>query len=127
MELVYRIALGLAGIVNLLPALLVFMPQNISKSYGVAVPDGNYELLLRHRGVMFGVVGGLILYSAFTKRYYEVSTLAGLVSMVSFVGLYYLVDKPINAELKRVMQIDVFAIIILMVGLGLYWLTFRRA
>ena len=127
MELVYRIALGLAGIVNLLPALLVFMPQNISKSYGVAVPDGNYELLLRHRGVMFGVVGGLILYSAFTKRYYEVSTLAGLVSMVSFVGLYYLVDKPINAELKRVMQIDVFAIIILMVGLGLYWLPFRRA
>ena len=127
MELVYRIALGLAGIVNLLPALLVFMPQNISKSYGVAVPDGNYELLLRHRGVMFGVVGGLILYSAFTKRYYEVSTLAGLVSMVSFVGLYYLIDKPINAELKRVMQIDVFAIIILMVGLGLYWLTFRRA
>ena len=127
MELVYRIALGLAGIVNLLPALLVFMPQNISKSYGVAVPDGNYELLLRHRGVMFGVVGGLILYSAFTKRYYEVSTLAGLVSMVSFVGLYYLVDKPINAELKRVMQIDVFAIIILMVGLGLYLLTFRRA
>ena len=127
MELVYRIALGLAGIVNLLPALLVFMPQNISKSYGVAVPDGNYELLLRHRGVMFGVVGGLILYSAFTKRYYEVSTLAGLVSMVSFVGLYYLIDKPINAELKRVMQIDVFAIIILMVGLGLYWLPFRRA
>jgi hypothetical protein len=127
MELVYRIALGLAGIVNLLPALLVFMPQNISKSYGVAVPDGNYELLLRHRGVMFGVVGGLILYSAFTKRYYEVSTLAGLVSMVSFLGLYYLIDKPINAELKRVMQIDVFAIIILMVGLGLYWLPFRRA
>jgi hypothetical protein len=127
MELVYRIALGLAGIVNLLPALLVFMPQNISKSYGVAVPDGNYELLLRHRGVMFGVVGGLILYSAFTKRYYEVSTLAGLVSMVSFVGLYYLIDKPINAELKLVMQIDVFAIIILMVGLGLYWLPFRRA
>lgn len=123
MELIFRLSLGLSALINLLPALLAFRPQNITKSYGVAVDDGNYELLLRHRAVLFGIVGGLMLYSALTKAYYEIATGAGLVSMVSFVVLYFLTNKPINNPLKRVMQIDLIAILILLVGVGLYWST----
>ena len=125
MELVFRMTLGLAGVVNLLPATLLFLPRNMAKSYGIAVPDGNYELLLRHRAVLFGIVGGLMLYSTLTRKYYAVSTVIGLVSMVSFVALYYLIDKPINAELKRVMMIDSLAIVVLLVGLGVYWFTIQ--
>ncbi|MBO0934794.1 hypothetical protein [Fibrella aquatilis] len=123
MESIFRLTLGLASVINLLPAALLFLPQNIAKSYGIAVPDGNYELLLRHRAVLFGLVGGLLLYSAFTRKYYTVSVVMGLVSMISFVALYYLIDKPINAELKRVMIIDILAIVALLIGLGLYWFS----
>jgi hypothetical protein len=77
MELIFRLSLGIAALVNLLPALLAIRPQNIAKSYGVSVPDGNYELLLRHRAVLFGIVWGLMLYSALTKVYYELATLIG--------------------------------------------------
>jgi len=121
MELVFRFILFLAGLVNVLPAALAFLPQRIAKAYGIEVPDVNYELLLRHRAVLFGLVGGLMIYSALTKKHYEVASLIGLVSMISFIVLYFLMGRGVNAELRKVMQIDIGGTIVLAIGLVLYW------
>jgi hypothetical protein len=121
MELFYRITLFVAGLLNLLPAILAFLPEKMSKSYGIELPNANYELLLRHRAVLFGIIGGLMLFSAITKKHYDISTIAGLVSMVSFIILYFLIGENINAELKKVMLIDCVATALLVVGL--YGLT----
>lgn len=120
MEIVFRISLLLAGAINTLPALLVFIPQKISTSYGINVPDANYELILRHRAVLFGIVGGLMIFSALTKKYYEVATLAGFVSMLSFVFLYFMIGG-VNEPLRKVMIVDVVASIILLIGTVVYW------
>lgn len=61
-----------------------------------------------------------MIYSALVKKHYELSTMAGLVSMTSFVVLYFLIGKDINSELKKVMMIDVVAIVILCAGFLLY-------
>jgi hypothetical protein len=122
MELIYRITLFIAGIINILPALLAFLPEKISKSYGIEIPNANYELLLRHRAVLFGIIGGLMIYSALVKKHYELSTIAGLVSMVSFIIIYFLIGKDINSELKKVLIIDVVATVILCVGFTLFLL-----
>ena len=119
MEILFRITLFIAGAINLLPSILAFLPQKISKSYGIVVPDVNYELLLRHRAVLFGIVGGLMIYSAITKKIYSISVSIGLISMVSFVILYFLLNG-INKELEKVMKADVVAIIILLTGFLLY-------
>ena len=119
MEILFRITLFIAGAINLLPSILAFLPQKISKSYGIVVPDVNYELLLRHRAVLFGIVGGLMIYSAITKKIYAISVSIGLISMVSFVILYFLLNG-INKELEKVMKADVVAIIILLTGFLLY-------
>jgi hypothetical protein len=123
MELFYRITLFLAGIINLLPSLLAFLPNKIFKSYGVTVPDGNYELLLRHRAVLFGIIGGLMIFSAVTKKLYMAATLSGFVSMASFILLFFIIDKSINAELRKVMLVDVIATVILLVGFVAFMLT----
>lgn len=122
MELIYRITLFIAGLINLLPALLVFLPDKISKSYGIDIPNSNYELLLRHRAILFGIIGGLMIYSALVKKHYELSTIVGLVSMTSFIILYFLIGKDINSELKKVMMIDVVATVILCFGFILFLL-----
>ena len=122
MELIYRIALFMAGLINLLPALLAFLPDKISKSYGIEIPDANYELLLRQRAILFGIIGGLMIYAALVKEYYEISTIAGFVSMTSFIILYVLIGKDIKSELKKVMMIDVVATIILCIGFVLFLL-----
>jgi hypothetical protein len=122
MESIFRITLFIAGLINLLPSLLAFLPEKIAKSYGIDIPNSNYELLLRHRAVLFGIIGGLMIYSAIAKKHYEIATTAGLISMTSFIILYFLIDKGINSELKKVMIIDVVATAILCIGLILFLL-----
>jgi len=122
MELIFRITLFIAGLINLLPALLAFLPDKISNSYGIDIPNSNYELLLRHRAILFGIIGGLMIFSAIVKKHYEISTIAGLISMLSFILLYFLIDKGINSELKKVMMIDIVATAILCMGLLLFLL-----
>jgi heme A synthase len=122
MEFIYRMTLFIAGLINLLPALLAFLPDKISKSYGIDIPNSNYELLLRHRAILFGIIGGLMIFSAVVKKYYEIATTAGLISMLSFIILYFLIDKDINSELKKVMMIDVVATGILCFGLIIFLL-----
>jgi hypothetical protein len=98
------------------------LPDKISKSYGIDIPNSNYELLLRHRAILFGIIGGFMIYSAIVKKYYELSTIAGLVSMASFIILYFLIGKDINKELKKVLMIDLVATVILCIGFILFLL-----
>ncbi len=119
METIFRITLFIAGGINMLPSILTFLPEKISKSYGIEMPNVNFELLLRHRAVLFGIVGGLMIYSAITKKYYSISVTVGLISMISFIILYFLMNG-INMELEKVMKIDLVAAIILIVGFMLY-------
>jgi len=120
MEVFFRITLLIAGIINTIPVLIAFLPAKIADSYGITIPDANYELLLRHRAILFGIIGGLMIYSAITKKYYDLATLVGLISMVSFLILYFMMDGAINAALTKVMKIDAFAIILLLLGFAFY-------
>lgn len=120
MELASRILLFIAGIINLLPSVLAFLPSKISKSYGIEVSNVNYELLLRHRAVLFAIVGGLLIYAAVTRKYVELSVLIGFISMASFILLYFLVGKEVNAELTKVMKIDILGIVVLAISYILY-------
>ncbi len=119
MEKIFRISLFIVGIINFLPSLLAFLPEKLSKSYGIEIPDTDFELLLRHRATLFGIIGGLMLYSSITKKHYQISITVGLISMVSFVLLYFLIDG-INEDLGKIMKIDLAAILILTVGFLLY-------
>lgn len=120
MEIFFRLSLLIAGIINAGPVLIAFLPSKIKDSYGIILPDSNFELLLRHRAVLFGIIGGLMIYSAITKKHYDLSTLIGIISMASFLLLYFLMDGEINEALTVVMKIDVFAILLLLIGYTLH-------
>ena len=106
--------------------MLAFLPDKISKSYGIEIPNANYELLLRHRAILFGIIGGLMIFSAIVKKYYDIATIAGLISMTSFILLYFLIDKDVSSELKKVMVIDIVATVILLIGLVLFLITSKN-
>lgn len=120
MELIFRICLFIAGVINILPSILAFFPDKIATSYGITIPDQNYELLLRHRAVLFGIVGGIMIFSAISKKNYSMAVCIGLISMISFVILLNLVQGEINPELFKIMKIDIIGIIILVFGFALY-------
>jgi len=119
MEKLFRISLFISGVINFIPSILAFLPQRLANSYGIELSNANFELLLRHRAVLFGIIGGVMIYAAISKKYYRISVSMGLISMISFVVLFMSIQK-INAELETVMKLDVLAIFILLVGMILY-------
>lgn len=110
----------IAGVINFVPVMLAFLPSKISESYGVDVSDVNNELLLRHRAILFGIIGGVMIYSAFSKKYCDLAFTIGFVSMISFFVLVKLMDGDVNTELRNVLNIDIAGIVILLIGLVLY-------
>jgi hypothetical protein len=116
MELILRIALFLTSIVNILPALGAFLPSKMKDAYGIDIPDANFELLLRHRAVLFGIVGGFMLYASITKNYLSLASIIGLISMISFLILYFVSEGHINEPLTKVMKIDAVAAAFLLIA-----------
>lgn len=111
----------LVGIVNLAPVTGVLSVHRLQVLYGVELTDPNLVILLRHRAVLFGIVGALLVAAAFHAPLRSLALAAGLVSMLSFVLVAYLVGD-FNAELHRVVLIDGVASVLL-VGAGLinFW------
>jgi hypothetical protein len=99
---------ALVGIVNLLPVVGVASAQRLERLYGVALADPNLVVLMRHRALLFGVVGGLLVAAAWRPALRPAALAAGLFSMLSFASLAALAGDP-NAALTRVMQVDLVA------------------
>ena len=100
---------------NLAPVSGVASAERLRALYGVSLADPNLLILLRHRALLFGIVGGLLLAAAFHLPLRPVALAAGLVSMLSFVVLAHAVGG-FNAELARVVRIDVGASLLLAVA-----------
>lgn len=118
MQRVVVAILILVGIVNLLPAIGVLSPARLASLYGIAAPAGDLEILLRHRAVLFAIVGGLLIAAAFHAPLRWAAIVAGLVSMLSFVVIAWLVGEP-NTALRRVVLVDIVASAALAIAAGL--------
>ena len=116
-----------AGLVNLLPVIGVLSASRLEALYGVLFEEPNLVILMRHRAALFGIVGALLVAAAFHTPLRPVGLGAGLFSMLSFVLVAYLVGGY-NAELRRVVLIDLVASVLLVgAGLASYFANARAA
>ncbi len=114
LELAVSVILVVVGLINFVPIAGMVSSQAVSRAYGIKEPSGDLALLLRHRAALFGIVGGLIIISAFIQPLQLTAVIMAYLSMLSFVALASLVG-PIGANLIRVRNIDVVAIVLLSV------------
>ncbi len=116
-----RVITGLflvAGLINFVPLAGVMGNTLLESAYGIDVASADLSLLLRHRAVLFGIVGGLLLVSAFKPSLRVTAGVCGMISMVSFVLLYFLTDVA-NPELAGVLRADLVGIAALALGIVL--------
>jgi hypothetical protein len=106
-----------AAAINLAPLLGAFAPQRMTALYGVNLDDPNLQILMRHRAVLFGLVGGLLVAAAFHPPLRTLGYAAGFASMLSFLLIAWLVGGY-SAEIQRVILLDVIGIAAL-AGAGL--------
>ena len=87
--------------------------------------DPNLQILMRHRAVLFGLVGALLLGAAFHPPLRIAGYAVGFTSMISFLWIAWRVGGY-NAEIRRVIVVDVVGIAALAAA-GLVDASYLRA
>ncbi|MGL5931125.1 MAG: hypothetical protein ACRCY8_19500 [Dermatophilaceae bacterium] len=104
-----------AGLVNAVPLVAAFTPAQIGERYGIEVVDHDVSVLLQHRGVLFGVLGGGLVLSASRPRFRGAAVAANAISCGAFV-LIVLARRPAGQTLVTVAWVDVGVLLLLLVG-----------
>jgi len=107
----------IAGVIHLLPLSGMLGSDRLASLYGVPFDEPNLAILMRHRAVLFGLLGAFLLLAAVRPAYQPVAFVAGLVSVVSFLWLAH-ATGGYNAQIARVFAADVVAFVCLLLGLA---------
>jgi hypothetical protein len=108
-------ALVVVGVIHLLPLVGVFGAGRLNTLYGLSIADADLSILMRHRAVLFGLLGVFLLYAAFRPSLYLLALIAATISVLSFVVLA-VTTGGYNDELRRVLIVDAVAVVFLVTG-----------
>jgi len=109
----------IAAIIHLLPAVGVLGAERLTNLYGLPFQEPNLLIMMRHRAVLFGLLGLFLLYAAFNPGLQAAALIAGVISAASFLLLAWSVGGY-NAALNRVVIADVVALACLLLASVLY-------
>ncbi len=108
------------AMIHLLPLAGVLGVGRLGALYGVSVTEPNLAILLRHRAVLFGLLGAFLLVAAWQPRLQPMAFVAGFVSVLSFMALASSTGGY-NREMARVVAVDWAALACLVVGVLARW------
>ena len=103
------------GVIHLLPLSGVLGSERLATLYGLSFGESNLAILMRHRAVLFGLLGVFLLLAAFRPMLRTVAFIAGMVSVVSFLWIAAAVGNY-NEQIGKVVTADVFAFVCLIIG-----------
>jgi hypothetical protein len=122
MKYVVSTMLAVVGIVHLMPLVGVLGSKQLATLYGLAFDEPNLAILMRHRAVLFGLLGAFLLYAAFRPAYQPAALVAGFVSVASFLWIAH-ATGGYNAQVGRVFAADVVALVCLVIAAAAYAYT----
>lgn len=115
------VLLLIVAVIHLLPISGFFGVDRLAALYEIDIADNNLAILMRHRAVLFGILGGLFTYAAFTPRIQPLAFVAATVSVASFFFLAFTIGD-FNTAVGKVVIADTIAAIALAGAIGLYFL-----
>lgn len=119
MQTIMTLCLIIAAIIHLLPTMGVLGAQQLSTLYQLDLSEPNIAILMRHRAILFGLLGAFLMWAAFKPEVQLVAILVGLVSVVSFLILAHSTGDY-NPAIAKVVKADWIALMALVVGLGIH-------
>jgi hypothetical protein len=112
------ILLFIVGVINFLPVVGVLSAEKLSQAYAVDLVNNNLVILMRHRALLFGVVGGFILYSVFVPSYQGVAMVMAAITMLGYLYFVWAVGGY-NDSIFRVAMVDVVGLVCLALAAAL--------
>ena len=125
MRYLVMICLCVAAVIHLLPLIGVLGGDRLQSLYGFAIEGPDLQILMRHRAVLFGLLGTLLAVAAFVPGLQPVALAVGLVSVLSFLLLAW-TSEGYNASIARVVMVDVIALVALLIGTAAYFVIRSR-
>jgi hypothetical protein len=114
--------LVVVGLINFAPVMGVISAQKLESSYSVTLAGNDLSILMRHRALLFGILGAFILYSAFNPFYQPAAMIMGGASMVGF-ALLVLGVGGYNEAVGKVLFIDFLGILFLLAAVVLKYVV----
>ncbi len=124
MKAAVSVLLVLVAIIHLLPLSGVLSAERLAALYELSFHEKNLEILMRHRAVLFGLLGLFLMYAAFQPSLQPLAFFAGFVSVLSFICLAWLVGDY-NAAIRKVVVADAVALASLSLAVVLYFFDHR--
>lgn len=115
MQYLITAMLLVVAVIHLLPVSGVLSASRLSSLYGISFDEPNLAILMRHRAVLFGLLGAFLAFAAFQPALQPMAFLAGFVSVLSFLYLAWSVGGY-NPQVARVFTADVVALVCLVIG-----------
>lgn len=100
-----------------MPILGAFGASRLAVLYGPLPADPTLEILLRHRAVLFGLLGVLLGCAAFLPHWHWPGFVAAFVSVGTFLWLAEAVGGY-GPAVARVVFVDRIVLLVLIVGAG---------
>lgn len=88
--------LVVTALFHLLPAIGVLGAERLAALYGVTLADGPLLVLMRHRALLFGVLGAFMLHAAWSAPLQSWALAAGIASTLGFVVLAWGQTGPLR-------------------------------
>jgi hypothetical protein len=107
--------LFVVGIIRLLPLSGALSGERLTALYGIAFDEPNVAILMRHRAVLLGLLGGALIVAALKPAYHAMAYVVGVISVVSFLYLAW-ATGDYNERVGRVFTADLVALCCLALG-----------
>lgn len=105
----------IVGLINFLPIVGLLGAKNLESTYGINIASNDLLILMQHRALLFGLLGGFILCSAFFPAYQTVAMVMAAISMIGFAILVHTIGTD-NQAINKVLSIDYVGIFFLSVA-----------
>jgi len=126
-EMAEKVITGLllvVAIIHILPVSGFTGVARLESLYGVAISGSDLEILMRHRALLFGILGVFFAYAAFTPSMQPLAFIAAFATIFSFFYLAATVGGY-NAAIQKVVLADIVAVICLLVSVVIFFLKGR--
>jgi hypothetical protein len=114
--LVVSTSLLVAGVIHLLPVMGVLGAGQLATLYGLDFSDPSLAILMRHRAVLFGLLGLFLVAAAFRQALQLPGLIAGLASVIAFLLIAWSTGGY-NPAVSRIVTADLVALAALGAGL----------
>jgi hypothetical protein len=113
------------GLIQIAPVTGVRGADRLSELYGLSFDEPNLAILMRHRAVLFGLLGAFLIYAAIRPAFLSLAFIAGFVSIISFLAIAWAVGN-FNSAISNLVKVDLIAAACLSVALILFVITRRQ-